>query len=180
MGAMLIGSDASSILAAAYSWQPGSRAVDAAQDPRGTGHAGSQDAKAKQGKGDQVELSPEAQKEVAKLKARDQEVRAHEAAHMAAGGGVVTGGASYSYQQGPDGKRYAIGGEVSIDSSPVKDNPRATQIKAQQIQAAALAPADPSSQDRKVAAQAAAELAASANQDQSGASATGGTLNLIA
>ena len=73
----------------------------------------------------------------------------------------------------------------SIDASPVKDNPRATEQKALQIQAAALAPADPSAQDRKVAAQAAqmaaqalAELAAASRKDQAGSK--GSSLNLIA
>jgi hypothetical protein len=100
------------------------------------------------------QLKPSEQRELAELKQRDTEVRAHEAAHMAASGGLVRGGASFSYQQGPDGKRYAVGGEVSIDTSPVRDNPQATLSKAQTIRRAALAPADPSSQDRQVAAQA--------------------------
>ncbi len=101
---------------------------------------------------DSLDLSPEAQKQLVELKTRDRQVRAHEAAHMAAGGGMVRGGASFTTQRGPDGQMYAIGGEVSIDTSPVPNNPRATIAKAQQIQAAALAPADPSGQDRKVAA----------------------------
>lgn len=105
--------------------------------------------------GDTLELSPEAQQQLTKLKTRDQEVRAHEAAHMAAGGSLVRGGASYTYQSGPDGKRYAVGGEVSLDASEVPDNPRATIAKAQRLRAAALAPAEPSGQDRAVAAQAA-------------------------
>lgn len=105
---------------------------------------------------DGIELSPEAQKKVAELAQADQQVRAHEAAHMAAGGGLVRGGASYSYQRGPDGKNYAVAGEVSLDASEVPNNPSATLQKAQQIRAAALAPADPSPQDRKVAAEAGA------------------------
>ncbi|GLH75042.1 hypothetical protein GETHLI_35450 [Geothrix limicola] len=98
------------------------------------------------------------------LKARDRQVRAHEAAHLAAAGGLALGGASFTYQQGPDGKSYAIGGEVTLDTSPVPGDPRATLAKAQQIQAAALAPADPSPQDRSVAA-AAAAMAIQAQQD---------------
>lgn len=86
----------------------------------------------------------------------DQLVRAHEQAHMAAGGGLVRGGASYSYQVGPDGKRYIVGGEVQIDASPVPNNPEATIAKMQQVRRAALAPAEPSAQDRAVATQAAA------------------------
>lgn len=125
---------------------------------------------------DQVNLSSEARQEVAKLKARDQQVRTHEAAHMAAGGSLVRGGATYSYQRGPDGAMYAVGGEVTLDTSEVPNNPRATMAKAEQIKAAALAPADPSSQDRSVAAQAASmEAKASAELAKQTASAVGGT-----
>lgn len=63
------------------------------------------------------ELSESDLKVVSELKQRDAEVKAHEAAHLAAAGGIATGGASFSYQQGPDGIRYAIGGEVNIDTS---------------------------------------------------------------
>lgn len=100
-------------------------------------------------------LSEDEQAQVEKLRARDAEVRAHEAAHLAAGGSHVRGGATYAYQQGPDGKMYAIGGEVSIDVSPVPGNPQATIQKMQQVRAAALAPADPSGADRAVASRAA-------------------------
>ena len=100
-------------------------------------------------------LNPDQQRVVLQLQIRDREVKAHESAHMAAAAGLVRGGMSFSYQTGPDGRRYAVGGEVSIDSAPVADDPQATLDKAQQIQAAALAPAEPSSQDRAVAAQAA-------------------------
>lgn len=106
--------------------------------------------------GDTVQLSPEAQKKIAELQRRDQEVRAHEAAHMAAGGSLVRGGATYGYERGPDGKQYAVSGEVSLDTSPVPNNPAATLQKAEQIKAAATAPANPSPQDRKVAAEAGA------------------------
>ena len=95
-------------------------------------------------------------KEVAKLRSRDAEVRAHEQAHAAAAGGVAKGGPSFTYQRGPDGKLYAVGGEVNIDTSSIPGNPEATIRKARQIRAAALAPADPSSQDRAVAASATA------------------------
>ena len=109
-----------------------------------------------------LELSPEAKAVVAKLKLIDAKVRAHEAAHVAAGGGVVKGGATYTYQRGPDGKQYAVGGEVAIDTGDVPGDPKATLAKAQQIQKAALAPSDPSAQDRAVAAAAAAMAAAAA------------------
>src|SRR5690606_14550048 len=61
----------------------------------------------------------------------------------------------YSYQQGPDGKQYAVGGEVGIDVSSVPNNPQATIQKMQQVRAAALAPAEPSGADHAVAAKAA-------------------------
>lgn len=92
------------------------------------------------------------------LSARDREVRQHEMAHQAAGGGL-TGGASYSYQRGPDGRMYAVGGEVSIDTSAVSGDPRATLEKAEAIIRAAMAPAEPSSQDYRVAASARAMAA---------------------
>jgi hypothetical protein len=113
--------------------------------------------------GDKNELSTEERQQLEKLKARDAEVRAHEAAHMGAGGSLVRGGASYSYQQGPDGKQYATGGEVSIDVSSVAGNPQATIQKMQQVRAAALAPAEPSGADRGVAASA-AQIEAQARQ----------------
>ena len=100
------------------------------------------------------ENSASAQKAIAELKSIDQRVRSHEMAHLAAAGGLAKGGASYSYQTGPDGKRYAVGGEVSIDTKAVDGDPRATLVKAYQIQRAALAPPDPSPQDRAVAANA--------------------------
>jgi hypothetical protein len=61
------------------------------------------------------------------------------------------GGPSYTYQVGPDGQRYAIGGEVQIDLSPIPDDPEATFEKAQKLRQAALAPSSPSSTDRQVA-----------------------------
>lgn len=91
---------------------------------------------------------------IAELVARDREVRAHEQAHAAAGG-QYAGSPTYSFVKGPDGLNYAVGGEVSIDTSPVSGDPEATLRKAQAIRAAASAPAEPSPQDRRVAAQAA-------------------------
>ncbi|HEX6959170.1 MAG TPA: putative metalloprotease CJM1_0395 family protein [Ferrovibrio sp.] len=99
------------------------------------------------------ELSEEEKQQVAKLKQIDAKVRAHERAHAAVGG-QYAGAPSYGYTLGPDGQRYATSGEVPIDIGPEKD-PHATLQKAAQVAAAALAPADPSGQDRAVAAAAA-------------------------
>lgn len=100
-----------------------------------------------------TQLSAAQEAQLAKLQASDRRVRQHEMAHLAASGGLATSGANYVYQKGPDGVNYAVGGEVSIDTSPGR-TPEDTIARARQIQAAALAPADPSAQDRSVAAQA--------------------------
>jgi hypothetical protein len=104
------------------------------------------------------ELTPEQQAQLAKLQARDREVRAHEQAHAAAGG-ALAGAPSYSYQTGPDGKQYAVGGEVPIRASASSGNPRQAIAQLQQVVRAATAPAQPSGQDRAVAAQAQAQIA---------------------
>lgn len=103
---------------------------------------------------DGEELSNEETQEISDLKKRDLHVRAHEQAHMAAGGDLVRGGAHYEYKRGPDGNSYAVSGEVSIDISEER-SPEQTVQKMQRVQAAAMAPADPSPQDRAVAAAAA-------------------------
>jgi hypothetical protein len=78
----------------------------------------------------------------------------HIPAKPAAAGAGLTSGANYQYTRGPDGKEYAVAGDVKIDVSPAR-TPQQTIDKARQIEAASLAPADPSAQDRAVAAQAA-------------------------
>ena len=105
------------------------------------------------------ELSENEEKRVQELKKIDREVRTHEQAHLAAAGGLARGGATFTYTKGPDGKRYATGGEVNIEISPVEGNPKETIRRMQQVRKAALAPANPSSQDRSVAAQASREEA---------------------
>lgn len=102
-----------------------------------------------------TELSEQELQQIQKLKSRDRVVRAHEAAHIAAGAGIVRGGANFSFQRGPDGVQYAVGGEVKIDTSKVSGDPQATLEKAEKVRAAALAPAQPSTQDRNIAAKAA-------------------------
>jgi hypothetical protein len=98
------------------------------------------------------ELTPEQRREVQELQARDAHVRAHEAAHQAAGG-ALSGGASFTFQMGPDGRSYAVGGEVPIrmEQGGTGDE---TIENARQVRRAALAPADPSPQDLSIAAQA--------------------------
>jgi hypothetical protein len=98
------------------------------------------------------ELSEDEKRLVKDLQSRDSEVKAHESAHQAAGGGM-TGAASFTYQQGPDGKMYAIGGEVSI-STPSSSSPEEAIKNARTLAAAAMAAGDPSPQDFSVAASA--------------------------
>ncbi|GAA6153740.1 putative metalloprotease CJM1_0395 family protein [Pseudoteredinibacter isoporae] len=99
-------------------------------------------------------LSREEMQLIQKLAARDREVKDHEQAHAAVGG-ELAGAPSYEYQKGPDGKNYAVGGEVPITIQEVAGDPKATLENARKVQRAALAPAEPSDQDRRVAARAA-------------------------
>ncbi len=91
---------------------------------------------------------------IRELKLIDAEVRQHERAHVAAAGILIRSGAQFTFVTGPDGNRYAVGGEVQIDTSEVPDDPEATIRQAQNIRRAALAPHQPSQQDRSVAARA--------------------------
>ncbi len=102
---------------------------------------------------DGTPLTTDELRHLEQLKQTDRAVRQHEMAHQTVGG-QYTGGASYDYEVGPDGKRYAVAGEVPIDYGPVPGDPAATIEKMQTVIAAALAPADPSSKDLQVAAQA--------------------------
>ena len=97
-------------------------------------------------------LTEEQKNEVKELQARDAEVRRHEQAHMAAAGTYAMGGPRYTFKQGPDGRTYVTKGEVIVDISPVEGDPNATIQKAEQLRRAALAPMEPSSQDRQTAA----------------------------
>lgn len=109
-------------------------------------------------------LDASEQQYVRELAAIDASVRAHEAAHVGAGAGVVSGGASFGYTRGPDGKMYATSGEVPITMKEGR-TPEETIQNARQIASAAMAPADPSPQDYKVAANA-AQMEAQARSEQ--------------
>ena len=137
------------------------------RDPLVSRVAGEPEASSRTGAGDNGELrakqtgpgteyTSEELAQLQDLRARDREVRAHEMAHLSAAGSHSRGGPSYTFDSGPDGRRYAVAGEVSIDTSEIAGDPAATLVKAQQVRRAALAPASPSAQDQKIAAQAAA------------------------
>lgn len=105
-------------------------------------------------------------KEIQQLEKRDAEVRAHEQAHLAVAGQYAAGGASYSYTTGPNGKRYAVSGEVPIDVSK-EATPEKTIEKMLTVKKAALAPANPSSTDMRIAAQATITAAQARKEQQS-------------
>lgn len=114
------------------------------------------------------QLSDQERAQLRELKERDREVRAHEQAHVAAAGDLVVSGPSYETTRGPDGQQYATSGKVELDTAPEKD-PQQTIEKAERIRRAALAPADPSPQDLKIAAEAlqmAAQARMELNEDQ--------------
>ncbi|XAK02316.1 putative metalloprotease CJM1_0395 family protein [Campylobacter coli] len=100
-----------------------------------------------------VELTLQQVQQLRELQSIDRNVKAHEAAHQAAGGGLA-GAASFSYTRGPDNQMYAVAGEVPIRMQEGR-TPEETIANARQVAAAAMAPADPSPQDYKVAANAA-------------------------
>mgnify|MGYP006296277695 CR=1 FL=1 len=104
------------------------------------------------------ELTEAEKKQIKELKERDREVRTHEQQHRAAAGQYARG-MSFSYQVGPDNRRYAVGGQVNLDTSPIPDDPEKTIEKMKQIKRAALAPAEPSNKDRRVAAESDQEIA---------------------
>lgn len=130
--------------------------ADAEEDRRESGRGSA--AVGEEGEGPDG-LTPEEREQVRELQRRDTEVRRHENAHAAAGG-QYAGAPTYDYQRGPNGQLYAIGGEVRIDSSVVPGNPEATIAKMRIVRRAALAPAEPSPQDLRVASQAQQKLAA--------------------
>ena len=113
-------------------------------------HKEEQTASSKKSPQKSTELSAAQRALIAKLQATDTKVKAHENAHIAAGGGVILSGANYTYEKGPDDALYAVGGEVGIDTSP-DNTPDETISKMQIVRGAALAPADPSATDYQVA-----------------------------
>jgi hypothetical protein len=139
------------------------QATESTQEPAGE-QAAAQREETGLPPGASPELETTARRALESLRQRDQEVRLHEQAHLLAAGPYAKGAPSYTYQTGPDGQRYAVGGEVSIDLSAVPGNPQATLQKALTVRRAALAPTDPSEADQAVAAQATA-LAAQAQQE---------------
>ena len=104
----------------------------------------------------------EIEQQIKEYKQIDARVKTHEQAHKSVGG-QYAGSINYEKTTAPDGKQYVVGGDVSIDVS-AESTPRKTITKMQIVQRAALAPADPSGQDRSVASSANAREAQARSQ----------------
>ena len=129
----------------------GSKSSPAAQDNgQSSRSSANQDRVTSGNKGDSgPQLSRQERELLQQLRQRDREVRQHEQAHMSAGG-EYTRGAQFQYEKGPRGQLWAVGGEVSFDSSRPEE-PKKAMEKGETLARAALAPAEPSQQDLKVA-----------------------------
>ncbi len=97
--------------------------------------------------GNQNDLDPAQREHLRRLQARDRRVRAHEQAHNLAGGGQVAPAVRYRYQTGPDGRRYAVGGQVHAPAGGGGSPEKALEHSAD-LRRAAVAPTRPSYQDR--------------------------------
>jgi len=105
------------------------------------------------------DLDPAEEAVVNQLRARDSAVRQEEEAHAAAAGPYGSA-PQYTYQIGPDGNAYAIGGHVDVSVSPsgsAEDRDRALAT----LQNAALAPNAPSGADMAAFRQASLQRATS-------------------
>lgn len=107
------------------------------------------------------ELSDRDRAEVAELQARDGAVRREEQAHAAAAG-ALAGPIQYDYRTGPDGRRYAVGGQVPIRDA-VASSPEAAARAGGKLAAAAMSAQSPSAADYQAAADG-YRIAAEANQ----------------
>ncbi len=103
-----------------------------------------------QGRGDQL---------LNRLQLADSTVRNHENQHFFSAGGLAAGTPKFEFTTGPDGRQYAVAGEVAIAAVPGTDASRAARDSAT-IARAATAPGDASAQDVVVAGTAASRGAA--------------------
>jgi len=85
-----------------------------------------------------------------KFKQSDANIKSHEQIHASIG--HTTAPISYTYQKGPDGKIYAVGGHVKLDTS-IPNDPKAAAFKLDILQKAASAPIDSSAADNNIASQ---------------------------
>lgn len=81
-----------------------------------------------------------------KFEASDANIRSHEQSHASS---IHASTPQYNYQQGPDGKLYAVGGNVRMDTSIPKD-PAQAAAKMDNLSQAAGAPHDLSAADAQI------------------------------
>lgn len=84
---------------------------------------------------------------LSRYKESDAQIRQHEQAHAAASPYAST--PDYSYSVGPDGKLYATGGEVRVDTSMPKDKEAAAH-KLDELDQLSSAPNDLSAADAQI------------------------------
>lgn len=102
------------------------------------------------------ELTPEELATIQGLQQAEKSVRVHEQAHKAVSVDV-TSGIMYTHTTSPDNERYITGGEVSITAGTSSKEEEILQIL-ENVRDAALAPADPSPQDLRIAASTNAQI----------------------
>lgn len=91
--------------------------------------------------------------ELTALKKQDDTIKKHEQVHYSVAR-QYSELPIFQYQKGSDGNRYVVKGEVNFKMISSDDSPDAAIKKMQQIYLAALAPADPSTDDLTLAIQA--------------------------
>lgn len=91
--------------------------------------------------------------ELTALKKQDDTIKKHEQVHYSVAR-QYSELPTFQYQKGSDGNRYVVKGEVNFKMISSDDSPDAAIKKMQQIYLAALAPADPSTDDLTLAIQA--------------------------
>lgn len=131
--------------------EQGTRGLEKNESSNETNNRQNQEQQNNGGSKNSTELTSDERAQLAELKAVDTKVRAHEAAHQS--GAAAAGGASFTYQKGPDGIMYAVGGEVPVRIQ-TGSTPQESISNLQGVIATALAPADPSPQDISIASKA--------------------------
>lgn len=96
------------------------------------------------------DMSERDQAALAQLRQRDAQVRQEENAHAGAAGSIA-GPIVYTYQRGPDGRMYAVGGSVSINAQTFSNDPQEARALGARIAAAANAATNPSGADMRAA-----------------------------
>ena len=127
-----------------------------AKDGRDSGGADGDETAGKDGGDDKdiqdpARLSEADLAQIRQLSLQDSKVRLNEEAHVRVGGQYASSHRPMIIETGPDNRQYAVSGEVSFNDTPIAGNPEATIRKLSIVKKAALAPAEPSTQDRAVA-----------------------------